>query len=259
MECFLIQKGGAALNFDVKAYATEELLKAATPKENTIGIVTTVPITSWIFSATEPEEKETGMVWFAAGTAGTIEFNALKKNAIQVFPLFANQYVDGNCVNVTAMIYKGGEWEELWDGYFFKNGVISRTVTGWTGHDNGGHIGFENITDGSVTFGDTIVATISTYRRLTFYPLPAVDLTPFSKYVVDVSYSHAGDSSYVNCITVADENFGVVASKTVSGTSRQTVEVDISAFSGLHLCGVKVDSVKGATTIATVYSMKLVK
>ena len=54
--------GGAALNFKVLAYATEEVLLAATSVENTIGIITETPITSWIFSATEPSPAAAGMV-----------------------------------------------------------------------------------------------------------------------------------------------------------------------------------------------------
>lgn len=104
--------GGASLNFDVKAYATEEALLAAVPKENTIGVITQTAITSWAFSATEPAEPVAGMVWISTGDSSGVEFNALKKNAIQVYPLSAKQYVDGAWVDVTAMSYQGGEWVE---------------------------------------------------------------------------------------------------------------------------------------------------
>lgn len=105
--------GGASLNFDVKAYATEEELLAATPKENTIGIITTTAISSWVFSATEPAELVEGMVWISTGTSSTVEFNALKKNGIQIYPLSAKQYVSGAWVDVTAMSYLDGKWVEL--------------------------------------------------------------------------------------------------------------------------------------------------
>ena len=83
--------GGAALNFDVKAYDTEEALLAATPKENTIGIITTTPITSWIFSATEPKiptDGDDGLVWFHIGTTSPVSFNALKKTTLDRWRIY---------------------------------------------------------------------------------------------------------------------------------------------------------------------------
>lgn len=44
----------STLNFDIVAYATEEELAAAQPKENTIGVVTTTPMTDYEFSTTQP-------------------------------------------------------------------------------------------------------------------------------------------------------------------------------------------------------------
>ena len=124
---------GVELNFDVVAYATEEALLAATPKENTIGFITTTAITSWIFSATAPAESAEGMVWISTGTSSTVEFNALKKNAIQVYPISVKQYVDGTWVSVTAYSRQGGEWKS-WITYLYKAGDECTDVTGgWQG------------------------------------------------------------------------------------------------------------------------------
>lgn len=121
--------GGTSLNFDVKAYATEEALLAATPKENTIGVITTTEITGWVFSATEPENPSEGMVWISTGSSSAVEFNALKKNGIQVYPLSAKQYVSGAWVDVTAMSYQGGEWVEWWNGEVYEEGVQHLPLT----------------------------------------------------------------------------------------------------------------------------------
>lgn len=132
--------GGTSLNFDVKAYATEEAMLAATPKENTIGIITTTPITSWIFSATEPAETMEGMVWITTGTSSTVKFNALKKNCIQVYPISAKQYVSGAWVNKNMKCYQNGKWRDF--GYYIiQNGVLEKTLDG----------------DGNLTQGDGIV------------------------------------------------------------------------------------------------------
>ena len=122
--------GSNPLNFKIVSYATEEELLAATPKENTIGIVTTDTITSWIFSATEPTDPVEGMVWITTGTSSALEFNALKKNGIQVYPISAKQYVNGAWVGRPAKSYQNGAWVDL-TPFLLKNGVISDILGGF--------------------------------------------------------------------------------------------------------------------------------
>lgn len=125
--------GGAGLNFDVKRYSTEAELLAATPKENTIGIISTTEMTGWIIDANQTEELTEGMVWILVGNESAVEFNALRKNGLQVYPLGAKQMVDGTLVYVTAMIYQNGEWVQWWNGELFDNGDQWESVTGgWT-------------------------------------------------------------------------------------------------------------------------------
>ena len=113
--------GVIGLNFDVVAYATEEEMNAATPKENTIGVITSDKITAWVFSATEPTEPMEGMVWIRSGTSSATEFNALKKNGIQVCPLSVNQYLSGAFGGKVAKTYQNGNWVS-WMETIFKNG-----------------------------------------------------------------------------------------------------------------------------------------
>ncbi len=124
--------GGTSLNFDVKSYATEEALLSATPKENTIGIITEHKITGWVFAATEPTEPVEGMVWISTGTSSAIEFNALKKNALQVYPISAKQYVGSAWMSVTAMNYHDAKWYD-WVTYYYDNGDECESNGGlWT-------------------------------------------------------------------------------------------------------------------------------
>lgn len=116
--------GGTSLNFKVVGNP-----QPTNPKENTIWLNTDVPITSWIFSATEPNTAESGMVWFPVGTSSTVAFNALKKNDIQVYPLSAKQYIDGAWVNKTAKIFQNGEWVD-WIVYLLKGTDLCENVTG---------------------------------------------------------------------------------------------------------------------------------
>ena len=117
--------GGAALNFRVVGGT----IAPTNPAENCIWVNTSNTITSWIFSATEPSPAEAGMVWISTGTSSSIELNVLKKNAIQVYPISAKQYVGNAWVDVTAMSYQGGKWVE-WIHYLYTDGVFRNELIG---------------------------------------------------------------------------------------------------------------------------------
>ena len=96
MECYLVQNGGSnPLNFKVICNPQPQ-----TAKENTIW-VDTDRIHNYYFSATQPENMAEHDVWFPTDTASSVAFNALKKNGIQVYPLYAKQYVSGAWVDKT--------------------------------------------------------------------------------------------------------------------------------------------------------------
>lgn len=105
--------GSGGLNFKIVSYATESELLADTPKENTIGVITSIPITGYHFGTEEPSPAAAGMVWITTGTSSTIAFNALKKNAIQVYPISAKQHISGAWVDVAVKSYSNGKWVEL--------------------------------------------------------------------------------------------------------------------------------------------------
>lgn len=97
--------GSGGLNFKVVGGTSAP----ASPKENTIWINTNTTITSYVFSATQPTGSA-GMVWIFIVTSSNAEFNALKKNGIQVCPISAKQYVGSAWVDKIAKSYQGGEW-----------------------------------------------------------------------------------------------------------------------------------------------------
>lgn len=142
--------GGTALNFRVVGGTTAP----ANPAENCIWVNTETPITSWIFSAEEPSPAEAGMVWFSVSTSSPVEFNALKKNGIQVYPLSAKQYVGGAWVAVEAKSYQSGEWVG-WVKYLYKDGNQYEELTG------GWQKAVEDGTGGSIAFGDEVVFSLN--------------------------------------------------------------------------------------------------
>ena len=119
--------GGGGLNFKVVGGTSAP----ASPKENTIWVNTSVAITGWVFSATAPSSPAAGLVWIPTGESSAVDFNALKKNGIQVYPVSAKQYVGGAWVDKTAKIYQGGAWKELITYLYNKGNECTDLTGGW--------------------------------------------------------------------------------------------------------------------------------
>lgn len=157
--------GGASLNFKVVSNPRPE-----NPTKNTIW-VDTAEITSWIFSATEPKAPADGMVWILIDTTSPVEFNALKKNGIQICPISAKQYVGGVWVDKPSQIYQVGEWSSFWDGHYFKNGNQYESVTGgWTAQ------GYKNDNSAQVTIGETLTVSAPQSNNATVGTVNKIDL-----------------------------------------------------------------------------------
>ena len=87
---------------------------------------------SMTFLATVDDSQLEGMVWISTGTSGPIQFDALKKNGIQVCPISAKQYVNGAWVDVPAMSYQNGTWVE-WVTVLYNSGNQCASITGGYG------------------------------------------------------------------------------------------------------------------------------
>lgn len=145
--------GGTALNFNVKDYATEELLMAATGKDNEIGIITSTPMTGWYMAAEQPEEMAEGEVWISTGTASQVAFNVLKKGTVMVYPISAKQMQGGTLVDVTAKSWQNGDWVEWITLLDLNSGWIqAASGYGWSG--------------GSVVCGERLTLTNKSYAHM---------------------------------------------------------------------------------------------
>lgn len=75
-----------------------------------------------------------GEVLFTTDKFSVVEFNTLKKNGIQVYPISAQQYVNGVLVNREVKTYRGDEWVNWWSGELFTDGNTWDAITGgWVG------------------------------------------------------------------------------------------------------------------------------
>ena len=251
--------GGAALNFKVVGW----LEQPANPKENTIWVQTDVDITGWIFSATEPVEPVEGMVLFGNGTSSNVEFNALKKNSIQVYPFSAKQYVGGTWSAKAAYIFRDGAWVEFGSVtvYLYNNGDKCTDITGGWGSVKG-H------SSGVVTFKTKSIYTKGIYSDGHYgatalaYTKKAIDLTVY-KTLILTAYGVSADSN-VNCgimISKSANAFDAEYIDTydsikkfnagVSATSDGEISLDISKFTGAYyvLVGVTYGTDNGTSTL----------
>lgn len=123
--------GGSNLNFEVKDYRSEDS-RPSTEKENAIAVITNTDVTSWVFSATEPENPEEDMVWFEISSTSDVTFNALKKNALIVRLSRAYQYINGAFIPLSACIYDGTSWIDFSSTatYLYFEGNSYEGVTG---------------------------------------------------------------------------------------------------------------------------------
>lgn len=122
--------GGGGLNFRVLGGTSAP----PSPKENDIWVNTDVKISSYVISATQPTTHDSGLVWIPTGTSSTVHFNALKKNAIEVYPQSVKQYIGSEWVQIDAYMYRGGKWvqfsEIITTLYLYTPGNTQDSVTG---------------------------------------------------------------------------------------------------------------------------------
>lgn len=232
--------GGTALNFCVLGGTAAP----TNPAENTIWVNTENEITSWAFSAAEPEAPEEGMVWFKVGIRSTVSFNALKKNNITVYPSMARQYIGGAWVDKTAQIYQGGEWKDWGYGNVYYYGNEYDGFTGGITVDQSDHGTAEKMTD-HIAFSSTDVGD-DDWAHAVCYSASPIDLTGFNTLKAIVNTSPRGNTNgIVKVGAVADigdfipttyhyTNFPGAAS---AETGDITVTYDISGLSGSYYVG----------------------
>ena len=221
--------GGNPLNFRVVAYATEDDLKKDNPKENTIGVVTTTEISSWVFSATEPSEPEEGMLWISNGLSSPVAFDALSKNTLQVYPISARQYVTGSWTNVTAKIYQNEEWKN-WLTYLIKGGVIDTSIAEF--EISGVVDPPENYVNFAASFenknGKIRLVHPASGRICTYVNEEMIDLTPYSAINLNC-LSVGGAGTYVILNVSNQRSFRGDAEAVVSPG---IIKLDISSITG---------------------------
>lgn len=250
--------GGAGLNFKVVGNP-----QPSNTNENTIWVDTDSEITSWIFSATQPRTATAGMVWIYAGGSGSVEFNALKKNGISVFPISAKQYIGGVWADKTAKIYQNGAWVD-WAKWLYNNGVWGNGTALTKGYTYGSP---------SVTYNSTsikVLCNASNTSQYLYFP-QMENLDGRSKIVFKFRSNAAYTTSYsedwgagvrIGVSTSTDHNTLAAQAKqyNLSANTDYTLELDISNLSGyyyVHLMFARGDSKTSGSVNADILGVYL--
>lgn len=193
-DAYIVRRGGSFLNFKVVGGTSAP----ANPAENTIWVNTSIPITSGIFSATQPTGA-TGKVWIKTAASSAVAFNALKKNGIQVYP-------------VAYFQHSGSAWEPK-VGHVWQNGAWKATTL--TVVPNSASYGSVEWTksDSNVTVTASSTSTvIKTYAKVSDpdYAYVPVDVSNYKKMTIAGTFVSA-DASYQQGGTL---NVGLTSSPT---------------------------------------------
>lgn len=234
--------GSAGVNFKIVGGTTQP----TTARENTIWVNTDTAISGWVFSATEPTEPAAGMVWLKTGTYSNVEFNALRKNGIQVYPLAAKQYIGSAWVEKTAYSYQGGSWVSWWDGEIYSPGDLHETITGGWEAQNGIRetvaIGGTGIVFKRDTSGQSgLSASVNTVNK--------IDITSYSLLIVTATWG-TREPGYVK-IGLTDTPGAAptfIAETTADSSGEGTISLDISSVSGEHYVAIEYHAVPGTVS-----------
>lgn len=116
-------RGLSSLNFRVLGGTDQP----ENPRENDIWVQTDTAISGWEISAVEPSGAE-GAVWISIGMESQVAFNAVKKNVLAVYPVWAKMYSGGSWEDVDAHLYRNGAWmrfsEVITAVYIIQNGYV---------------------------------------------------------------------------------------------------------------------------------------
>ena len=228
-QAFLHGNGGASsLNFKVVGGTSAP----SNPKENTIWINTSTTITSYVFSTTEPTEPLEGMVWFLTGKSSTAEFNAIKKNRLQVYPSSAKQYIGGAWVDKPTKIYRDDAWGDVKFAtiYLVENGKLKVTLINYS------------TSGATMTITEDSAGYVSIKGNKEGYHAwhVKVDLTGYKTMAVKTAASSGATTANCLCVWPLTQQTPKYdnASAKVRLQATGTVTVDVSSLDGEYFVGV---------------------
>lgn len=223
-QCFLYGNGSAGTGLTIVSGLTEPVK----PKENMIWVKSDKAGKKYVFAEAAPEVPFEGLIWFSATRDGIIT---------QV-----NVYADGAWNRVDAYMYLSGAWVHIASSivYLYNKGDTCDAVSGgWEAAQWYGNKEFPGSVPG-LTEGASSLAVRYTGKSGLLDTRASVNLDKIRK----ISAVISGNTNHNSNLTVATRGgaFGfpqnVKASKSLFNG---TVELDVSALSGNHFVGFRVE------------------
>lgn len=259
--------GGASnpLNFQIVGGTTQP----SNPKENTIWINTDTAIGEYQFSSTQPKTRadgsplQTGDVWIKTGVASNVTFNALKKNAIFLYPVVASQWNGSKWVTKTMKVFIDGSWEQatqylIYEGKPSDEGMIAKHAALDNSGNYGSGAGLITQTEDYYRYDSN---TTSQNSSLAYFPTK-INFDNISQVRVygDMYKGSIGDCRI--CIWDGSAIPSVIANSLVmvQGDTSKTVKnwyLDTKNISGEHYLGVGLYC-NGEVTYANMYEIELI-
>ena len=187
---------------------------------------------------------EDGTLFISTATSSTVAFNALKKNGIEVYPIYAKQYVSGAWVDVEAKSYQNGTWVGWWNGELYKAGreYLPMLVAGSASDPLS-----------KVTYSpDRIVFSFGYNEWINYGTEEPIDLTNFDTVVADFLCKRSASEKVSIYIADSFSKAGasdVILSVDDNKNQDSTITADISNITGKHYV---IFAVYGATNAASV-------
>lgn len=173
----------------------------------------------------EEVSKYEGTVWFSTDVSSVGEFNALKKNSIQLCPTSAKQYINGDWIDKTAKSYINKEWISwfVFDGYLYKPGDECVDVTGgWS------QVSYPGYSNGSVSKGSSEIAfrCSSNNQAAVIQTNNKINFKDFKTLTVNITKAQIEGSASSKMVVASAVNSAVQASLTISGTGKKSLSVE---------------------------------
>jgi hypothetical protein len=184
-------------------------------------------------------------IWISTGASGNVEFNALKKNGIQVYPISAKQYINNAWVDKEAKTYQNGKWVG-WTNYLYNQGDQCSSITGgWKSALSGGIS--VDLSGAQIVFS----VTSSTKRDASVYTNNKIDVTNYKSLIVRMTAAK-GASDYSGWKFQVGISSANTAYKPTFTTYTQNnssvltdVKVDISGITGSYYVAIYSDVANG--------------
>ena len=200
------------LNFSiVQCLSSNEL--PVTAEENTIFVITDIPVNGWAFSAEAPIANE-GLIWLEIDQNAAIGINTVKENTLMTYPAIVRQYINGIWEAKEAKIYRNGVYSNFFNGYLFNWGSVNEDITGgWSGGTS-----ISDTLYGEYWYAPTTIGG-------TWKTVNKIDITNYKT----LKFKCESVSAY--CFAYLNQGSGYTATTTITAG---TVAIDISSLTGYY-------------------------